>query len=102
MDIWKFYDITHREHSYCNPMSRARFDQLIDLLKLKRGARVVEIASGKGEFLVRLAEKYGVSGIGVDISPFFIARRTDFPLWITRPAPIIITTTDSVNSLDAP
>jgi SAM-dependent methyltransferase len=33
---------------------------------------VVDIACGKGEFLVRLAELYGISGIGVDLSPYCI------------------------------
>ncbi|MFX1450097.1 MAG: SAM-dependent methyltransferase, partial [Promethearchaeota archaeon] len=41
-------------------------------LKLKQGARVLDIACGKGEFLIRLAELYDISGIGVDISPYFI------------------------------
>lgn len=73
MDTWKYYDITHREHTYCNPLSIDKLDRLIGLLRLPRGAKVVEIASGKGEFLIRLAERYGVSGVGVDISPFCIA-----------------------------
>ncbi|MCE5303710.1 MAG: class I SAM-dependent methyltransferase, partial [Planctomycetaceae bacterium] len=33
-----------------------------------------DIACGKGEFLIRLAEAYGVRGVGVDLSPFFIAE----------------------------
>jgi SAM-dependent methyltransferase len=33
---------------------------------------VLDIACGKGEYLVRLAEIYEVSGVGVDISPFCI------------------------------
>jgi len=32
----------------------------------------LDIACGKGEFLIRLAELYDISGVGVDISPFFI------------------------------
>ena len=72
MDTWKFYDITHREHVWCNPMSRSKFGKLLELLRLERGARVLDIASGKGEFLVRLAELYDVSGTGVDISPFCV------------------------------
>jgi len=35
---------------------------------------VVDIACGKGEFLIRLAEAYQVRGVGVDLSPFFIAE----------------------------
>ena len=32
----------------------------------------MDIACGKGEFLVRLAELYEISGVGVDISPYCI------------------------------
>lgn len=71
MDMWKFYDITHREHVVCNPMSEEKLARLVDLLRLPAGARVVDIACGKGEFLIRLAEAYGIHGIGVDLSPFY-------------------------------
>lgn len=33
---------------------------------------MVDIACGKGEFLVRLAELYNISGVGVDLSPYCI------------------------------
>ena len=56
MDAWKFYDITHRDDVYCNPLGPAKFEELIEIL--------------------RLAERYGVSGIGVDISPFCIRDAT--------------------------
>ena len=72
MDIWKFYDITHRHHLICNPTSPEKLDTLVELLRLPSGAPVVDIASGKGELLVRLAERYAVSGLGIDISPHFI------------------------------
>ena len=72
MDTWKFYDITHREHVVCNPMSEEALARLVELLRLPPDARVVDIACGKGEFLIRLAEAYGVRGTGVDISPYFI------------------------------
>ncbi|MBN1461408.1 MAG: class I SAM-dependent methyltransferase [Armatimonadetes bacterium] len=74
MDIWKFYDITHREHVVCNPTSEEKLARLVDLVRLPTDARVVDIACGKGEFLMRLAEAYGVRGVGVDISPFCIAE----------------------------
>lgn len=73
MDTWKFYDITHRWHVVCNPMSLKKIDRLIALLRLPPGSRVVEIASGKGEILVRIVEAYGASAVGVDISPYFVA-----------------------------
>ena len=74
MDMWKFFDITHREHILCDPMSLEKLEQLITLLPLKPGARVLEIATGKGEFLIRLAERHRqMTGTGVDISPYHIA-----------------------------
>ncbi len=73
MDTWKFYDITHSEHVVCNPTSEEKLGRLVELVQLPTGARVVDIACGKGEFLIRLAEAYGVCGVGVDISPFCIA-----------------------------
>jgi SAM-dependent methyltransferase len=73
MDMWKFYDITHRDHVVCNPMNEEKLARLVGLLQLAEGAHVVDIASGKGEFLIRLAEAYGVRGIGIDLSPFYTA-----------------------------
>ncbi len=74
MDMWKFFDITHREHILCNPMSLEKLEQLITLLPLKPGARVLDIATGKGEFLIRLAERYRqMTGTGIDLSPYCIA-----------------------------
>jgi hypothetical protein len=35
MDMWKFFDITHREHVLCNPMSSVKLEELITLLRLK-------------------------------------------------------------------
>jgi len=72
MDIWKYYDITHKKHILLNPMSRVKFDGLLSLLNLKPGSKVLDIACGKGELLIRLAELFDISGIGVDISPYFL------------------------------
>ncbi len=70
--MWKYYAITHKNHLICNPMNKEKLGKLCKFLKLKRGAHVLDIACGKGEFLIRLAEMYEISGIGVDISQFFI------------------------------
>lgn len=72
MNPWKFFDITHRDHVVCNPLSSEKLDELVRLLDLATGARVIDIACGKGEVLVRLAERYGIDGVGVDISPYCI------------------------------
>ena len=72
MDFWKYYDLTHKEHLVCNPTSVEKLNELINLLALKSGSKVLEIATGKGEFLIRLVEKYNVSAIGIDLSPYHL------------------------------
>lgn len=80
METWKFYDITHRDHVVCNATSVEKLDEVISLLDLPPSPRVLDIACGKGEFLLRLAETFeggsgeGFDGVGIDISPFCIAQ----------------------------
>ena len=72
MDTWKYYDITHREHVLCNPLSVQKLEELIALLRLEPEDRVLEIATGKGEFIIRLAERYAIGGVGIDLSPYYV------------------------------
>ncbi len=72
MDIWKYYDITHKEHLICNPTSEKKLDELIDLILFDPGQKAVDFACGKGEFLIRLAGKHGVRGLGVDRSHSYL------------------------------
>ncbi len=78
METGRFFDITHRDHVICNPSSLEKYQQLIDLLPSAPDAAVLEIAMGKGEFIIRLAEQRGIHGVGVDISPYCVrdARAT--------------------------
>jgi SAM-dependent methyltransferase len=72
MDRWKFFDITHRDHVVCNPLSITKLDEMVELLALPAGARVLDIACGKGELLLRLVERCGAHGVGVDRSPYAV------------------------------
>lgn len=72
MDRWKYFAVTHRDHLVCNPTNIAKLDELIGLLDLPPGGRVLDIACGKGEPLVRIVERYGVRAVGVDLSPPFL------------------------------
>jgi SAM-dependent methyltransferase len=72
VDTWKYYAITHRDHVVCNPLSLAKVDEIVGLLDLPAGGRVLDIACGKGEALVRIVERYGVSAVGVDLSPYVV------------------------------
>ena len=71
MDRWKYFAISHQNHVFCNPLSEAKVDELIELLDIPERGRIVDIACGKAEFLVRAARRWRCTGVGVDLSPYF-------------------------------
>jgi SAM-dependent methyltransferase len=74
MDTWLYYDITHRLHTFCNPVSEETVAELEPRLELSASSRVLDVACGLGEMLIRFAEHHGCSGVGVDLSPYFLHR----------------------------
>ena len=66
LDRSKLTAIGHADHVVCNPISLAKVDEVLDLLDLAPGARVLDAGCGKAEILMRLVEKHGVSAVGVD------------------------------------
>ena len=72
MDLFRYFDISLRHHVLCNPTSLAKIDTLISLLDIPREGKLLDIASGKAEFLVRTVEHYGCSAVGVDLSQYVI------------------------------
>ncbi len=77
MDMWKFFGITHTDHTVMDPMSLAKTNEVIELLKLEKGSKVLDIACGKAEFLCTVAERYKITGTGVDASPFTYAAAVE-------------------------
>jgi len=73
MYAFKYDSIAHAEHDIFCPMSRAKIDFVIDLLGLPPDARALDLAAGKGELLIRVCERYGCKGEGLEPSPFFLA-----------------------------
>ena len=85
MDTWKFFAITHADHVVCNPTSIGKLDELIALLDLPPSPRILDVACGKGELLLRIAEHYdrtdgyghSLDAVAIEISPYFIADLRD-------------------------
>jgi SAM-dependent methyltransferase len=74
MDTWLYYDVTHGEKTFCNPISEEGVRALERVLDLGPGVRVLDVACGHAEMLIGLAERHGIAGIGVDASPHAFAR----------------------------
>jgi SAM-dependent methyltransferase len=72
MDMWKYFGITHTDHTVMNPTNLAKTKELIECLRLPDNGRVLDVACGKAEFLCLVAERYEVTGTGLDLSPFTI------------------------------
>ena len=74
MEHVRFSTIAHRDHAYCNPLDPEVLDGVLDRLGLEAGRRVLDVGCGKGALLVRIAERYGAGGLGVDINAAFLAE----------------------------
>jgi ubiquinone/menaquinone biosynthesis C-methylase UbiE len=69
--------ISHRYMEILNPSTPEKIIQLGKQLKLKKGSRVIDFGCGCGESLTLWAEKFGITGIGIDISRDFCDRARD-------------------------
>lgn len=69
----QFHEIAESTHTILNPFSEAKLQLLGEICAPPQGARMLDLACGKGELLIRWARDYGVIGVGVDISEVFLA-----------------------------
>ena len=77
MDRDRISAITHGDRPFHNPLGMARIDAAIDRLGLGPGDRVLDVGCGPGELLVRIVERTGAGGLGLDSSEILVeaARR---------------------------
>lgn len=66
-------ELAHADLRILNPISSQALDDLIGTLDLMSGAQALDIGCGKGELLLRLAERHGARGLGIDLSAAYIA-----------------------------
>jgi len=71
MEVFKFTTIAHRHMAILNPVSTSAVDTCLDALALRPGDTVIDVGCGKGEMLIRLAERYDIQGVGLDTNPAF-------------------------------
>lgn len=68
------FEALHHRMDIMNPLSSADLDQVVSALDATDGDRVLDIACGHGELLLRLADAAAIEGVGIDLSPWQIAR----------------------------
>ena len=72
LERFRYYDISHRNHVLCNPTAIPKLDTMVELLHIPPNGKLLDIACGKAELLVRAVERFGCSAVGVDLSPYTI------------------------------
>jgi SAM-dependent methyltransferase len=77
MDRNDWTQIAHEGIDLMNPLPAAKLDEVLAVLELEHGARVIDLGCGKGELLRRLAARHEIRGVGIDRSPTLLeeARR---------------------------
>lgn len=74
VDIPRIFNIMESAHRIHNPITPEKLATLGAALRLKSGARVLDLGSGSGEMLCTWARDHGITGVGVDMSPLFTAQ----------------------------
>ncbi len=73
-EVFERFEALHHGMSICNPMAERDVDDLVAALDPRPGLRVIDLACGHGELLLRLAARAPIEGVGVDLSPWALAR----------------------------
>ena len=69
----RFHEISESRHRILNPFTEGKLMLLGSLCRLRPGQRLLDLACGKAELLGRWSARWGVGGVGVDISAVFTA-----------------------------
>jgi SAM-dependent methyltransferase len=68
----RFHEIGEANHRILNPFAEDKLMLLGEICRLEEGMRQLDLACGKAEMLCRWAQRWGITGVGVDISSVFL------------------------------
>jgi len=74
LDIPRIFNITESAHRIHNPLTPENLATLGAALRLEPGTRMLDLGSGSGEMLCTWARDYGITGVGIDMSPLFTGQ----------------------------
>jgi SAM-dependent methyltransferase len=69
----RFHEIAEANHRILNPITEDKLMLIGEICRLKPGMRQLDLCCGKAEMLCQWSRRWGISGVGVDISPVFLA-----------------------------
>jgi ubiquinone/menaquinone biosynthesis C-methylase UbiE len=69
----QLHEIAEANHRILNPFTENKLMLVGDICRLTPGMRQLDLCCGKAEMLCQWARRWGIEGIGVDISPIFLA-----------------------------
>src|SRR5256885_17105412 len=81
MNRQKFSAIAHRDHDYCNPISAAKVERLLDLLPVDASSRVLDLGCGRAELSLRIIERFGSTVVAVDNSSMMLDAARERAEW---------------------
>lgn len=73
-DRFEIFEALHHGMRICNPMLDDDLLAVLEYLDPAPGDRMLDIACGYGELLIKAAERTAVAGVGLDLSPWMLVR----------------------------
>ncbi|HET7627537.1 MAG TPA: class I SAM-dependent methyltransferase [Bacillales bacterium] len=67
MDRNKYSAIATRNHDFNKPISREKWQRLLDQLNLKPGEKIFDIGAGNCEIPIQFVEKFDVTATAVEL-----------------------------------
>lgn len=69
----RFHEISEQNHRILNPLSDEKLMLIGEICHLQAGMSQLDLCCGKAEMLCRWAQRFAISGVGVDLSEVFLA-----------------------------
>jgi ubiquinone/menaquinone biosynthesis C-methylase UbiE len=81
----RFHEIGEANHRILNPFTEEKLMLLGEICRLRPGMCQLDLACGKAEMMCQWAKKWGIEGVGIDISSVFLgaARARAYELGVT-------------------
>lgn len=74
MNLFEFFAAIERYRTIQNPISAEKLDLVASYCGVRDGMRVLDVGCGKGWMMRRLASKYDLRAVGLELSAFYAAE----------------------------